>query len=80
MLRLLPGDVAADEFLRTLDELLLPLVVRGHLVDALFAKLEKALIVAVVLDQLSMRELDDLLDRAVEKRPVVRDQKKASFE
>ena len=68
LLGLLPGEVAADEVLRIGDVLLLPLVVLGHLLHPLAAELEKLLVVAVVLDELSVRELDDLRDGAIEKR------------
>ena len=80
LLRLLPGQVAADEVLRVGDVLLLPLVVLGHLLHPLAAELEELLVVAVVLDELSVRELDDLRDGPVEKRPVVRDQQVAALE
>ena len=41
---------------------------------------QEALVVAGILDQLPVRELDDLLDRAIEKRPVVRDEQIAPLE
>ena len=66
--------------LRLVDELLLLLVVGGHLLHPLGAQFEEALVVAGILDQLPVRELDDLVDGAVEKRAVVRDEEIAALE
>ncbi len=80
LLGLLPGQIAADEILGLVDQLLLLLVVGGHLLHPLGAQLEKALVVAGILDQLSVRQLDDLPDGAVEKGPVVGDEEIAPLE
>ena len=75
-----PARLRRMKSLRLLDELLLLLVVGGHLLHPLVAQLEEALVVAGILDQLPVRQLDDLFDRAIEKRPVVRDEQIAALE
>src|SRR5687767_30840 len=78
LLRLLSGDVATDEILRLLDELLLPLVLDPHPFVALAALLDESIVVAVVFENLSMSQFDDLTHRTIQKRSIVRNDQVAS--
>ena len=80
LLRLLPGDVPADEVLGLFDELLLTLELDLHPLHPFLAEREEAIVIAVVFDELPVRKLNDLFDRAIQKRPIVRDEEIAPSE